>query len=105
MFVGLGSRYSVNRPVAVSSRTIRSDIIDPVHASPFLSMTTSYGFDQGVGTGHSLICFVFGSSTPTASPSYSANQRRFCASTLPLRGRELGIEVWTTSSFLLAEYD
>jgi hypothetical protein len=81
---------------------MRSDIIDPVHASPFLSMTTSYGFDHDVGTGHSLICLVFGSSIPMASPSYSANHRRFWASTLPLRGRELGIAVRTTSNFFVA---
>src|SRR6266571_7086772 len=102
MFVGLGSRYSVNRPVLVSRRTIRSDIIDPVHASLFLSMTTSYGFDHGVGTGHSLICLVLGSSTPMALPSYSANHRRFCASTLPRRGRESGIVVRRISSFFVA---
>src|SRR5882762_6658647 len=102
MLVGLGSRYSVNRPVLVSRRAMRSDIIDPVHASPFLSTTTSYGFDHGVGTGHSLICLVFGSSTPMALPSYSANHKRFWASSLPLRGRELGIVVRTLSSFFVA---
>src|SRR6185503_4115015 len=102
MLVGLGSRYSVNRPVVVSRRRMRSDIIDPVHASPFLSTTTSYGFDHCVGTGHSLICLVFGSSIPMASPSYSANHKRFCASTLPRRGRELDIDVRMTSSFFVA---
>ena len=34
--VDLGSRYSVNWPVLVSSRVIRSLSIDPVQASPFL---------------------------------------------------------------------
>src|SRR5882672_1627404 len=80
---------------------MRSDIIDPLHASPFLSMTTSEGLNHGVGTGHSLICFVFGSSMAMALPSYSANHRRFRVSTLPLRGRELGIGVRTISSFLV----
>src|SRR6185503_5108465 len=39
---------------------------------------------------------------PMASPSYSANHKRFCASTLPRRGRELDIDVRMTSSFFVA---
>ena len=41
MLVVFGSWYSTNVPVLGSSRDTRSLIIEPVQASPFLSVTTS----------------------------------------------------------------
>src|ERR1700756_4353313 len=101
MFVDRGRGYSVNWPLLGSSRVMRSVNIDPVHASPFLSTTTSYGALHGVGSIHSWICSVLGSNIPIAFPLYSANQRRFCESTLPRRGRELAIGVRYTVSFFV----
>src|SRR5713226_6476082 len=52
-FVGVGRRYSTNRPLFGSSRSMRSLYSPPVHTSPFRSTVTSYGQAPEVGTGHS----------------------------------------------------
>src|SRR5437899_628282 len=77
-----------------SSRDTRSDIMEPAQTSPFLALTTSYGFPHGVGNCHSLISFVLGSNRPMALPPYSANHSTFSESTRPRRGREDGRSVF-----------
>src|SRR6266705_3056187 len=61
MFVGRGNMYSVYWPLLTSRRDTRSVDMDPVHASPLRSSTASYGALHGVGTFHSVIFSVSGS--------------------------------------------
>src|SRR5579862_4050953 len=64
ILVGRGSGYSVYCPDLMSRRATRSVFIDAVQALPFLSAIASYGADHGVGTFHSWIFPVSGSSMP-----------------------------------------
>src|SRR5262245_62352201 len=88
MLVVRGSRYCVMVLVLGSRRVTRSVCIDPVHTSPFLAGTTSYGLSHLVGVGHSMIFSAFGSNIAMPPVPYSANQSRFCSSMRPRRGRE-----------------
>src|SRR5215813_9395093 len=94
MSVSRGSGYSTACPVCGSSRTIRSVVMPPVQASPFLSVTTSYGCVCLVGNGHSWIFSALVSNIVTLLPRYCANQKRSWSSRRPRRLREKGVPVW-----------
>src|SRR4030095_2770132 len=77
--------------------------MEPAQTSPFLSGTTWYGALHGIGTFHSWIVSVFGSSMPMPLAPYSANQSRFCESNLPRRGGDPGVTVeYTLNSLVFA---
>src|SRR4051812_34758570 len=93
MFENLGSRYSTTSPVVVFTRDTRSDNMDAVQRSPFLSIVASYGELHGVGIFHSLNVPLLVSSIATRSALYSPNQRRSLESIIPRRGDEFGVGV------------
>src|SRR3954467_3741133 len=103
MLVKRGSRYSIGWALFVFTRTMGAFSIEPVHASPFLSSATSYGWVHAVGTCHSLNCSVLVSNIAILLPRYCANQMRSCASIMPRRGPELFVGVENSfTSFVLA---
>src|SRR5258708_3022073 len=94
MWVSRGRGDSTARPVLVSSRTTRSADMPPVQASPFLSVTTSYGLVNLVGSAHSWNFSDRVSNIVILLPRYCANHKRSWSSMRPRRLGEKLVGTW-----------